>query len=62
MSIIHPDYSTLASRIAITALHKHTYDDIREVAKVLYNYVDVQGRPASLLDTQVYEVIMKFGD
>ena len=62
MAIVHPDYTMLANRISVKALHKRTDDDIREVAKTLYNYIDNCGRPASLLDKKTFDVMMKYGD
>jgi len=36
MAIVHPDYTILANRISVRALHKRTSDDIRVVAESLY--------------------------
>ena len=57
--MLHPDYSKLAARIAITSLHKSTSDKFIEVSQTLRNYKDKQGRPAPLLAEEVYEVIVK---
>ena len=62
MAIVHPDYTMLANRVAVTALHDRTFDDIRDVAETLFSYVDKVGRPAPLLADDVYEVIMKYSD
>ena len=35
MNIIHPDYSKLAARLAVSNLHKYTSPDFLEVAKTL---------------------------
>lgn len=35
MSLVHPDYSKLASRIEISNLHKETADDFFEVVETL---------------------------
>lgn len=40
MSVNHPDYSTLASRIAITALHKETDKSFSKTIKTLYNFIN----------------------
>ena len=32
MAIIHPDYTMLANRVSVDALHKRTHNDIRKVA------------------------------
>jgi hypothetical protein len=31
MSLVHPDFSKLASRIEVSNLHKETYDDYLKV-------------------------------
>jgi len=36
----HPDYSVLAARLAITALHKETKKSFSSTVKDLYNYID----------------------
>jgi ribonucleoside-diphosphate reductase subunit M1 len=36
MAIIHPDYTMLANRVSVDALHKRTSSDIREVATTLF--------------------------
>jgi len=33
MTIVHPDYSKLAARIAVSNLHKQTHSDFYEVSK-----------------------------
>ena len=57
MAIVHPDYTFLANRISVKALHKTTFDDIKLVAQKLFNFVDSYGRPAALLDSKTYEII-----
>jgi ribonucleoside-diphosphate reductase alpha chain len=55
----HPDYALLASRIAVSNLHKDTKKTFSEVIDDLYNYVDPKtGKNASLVATDVYEAIM----
>ena len=58
MAIVHPDYTMLANRVAVTALHDRTFDDIAKVADLLFNYEDKVGRPAPLLADDVYEVMI----
>lgn len=61
MTIVHPDYSKLASRIAISNLHKRTSNSFHEVSTRLYTKIkDKVGRPAPMLADDVYEVIDKF--
>jgi ribonucleoside-diphosphate reductase alpha chain len=56
----HPDYALLASRIAVSNLHKETKKTFSEVMTDLYTYVDPKtGENASLLATDVYNTIME---
>jgi len=57
MSQKHPDFSTLAARIAVSNLHKNTSDSFYETCKVLHEYTDKQGRSASLLAEDVWEFV-----
>lgn len=60
MSTIHPDYSLLASRIAVSNLHKNTTKSFSATMGKLYHYVEPKtGLNASLLDEEVYAVIKK---
>lgn len=40
LTITHPDYAILASRIAVSNLHKNTIKSFSETMRRLYNYVD----------------------
>lgn len=54
----HPDYALLASRIAVSNLHKNTIKSFSETMRLLYNYVDGKtGKNASLIADDVWEVI-----
>jgi len=56
----HPDYSTLAARIAVSNLHKQTEKVFSTVMHNLYTCVDTASdRPAPLLADDVYEIIMQ---
>jgi len=57
MSQKHPDFSTLAARIAVSNLHKSTSDSMVETCRVLRTYVDKQGRPAPILSDAVWEFV-----
>lgn len=59
MNMVHPDYSKLAARIAISNLHKRTSNDFLEVSDRLRNFKDKQGRDAPLLANDVYDVIVR---
>ncbi|WP_217604627.1 ribonucleoside-diphosphate reductase subunit alpha [Chitinophaga sp. GbtcB8] len=56
----HPDYALLASRIAVSNLHKNTVKSFSTTMKKLYEYVDPKiGKPAPLLSDDVWEIINK---
>jgi ribonucleoside-diphosphate reductase alpha chain len=58
MTTRHPDYALLASRIAISNLHKNTKKSFSETMKDLYFYKDDKtGFAASLIADDVYEII-----
>lgn len=60
MTVKHPDYALLASRIAVSNLHKNTKKSFSETMNDLYNYKDPKtGDSASLLAEDVYEVIQE---
>lgn len=60
LTIKHPDYALLASRIAISNLHKNTIKSFSETMKMLYEYTDeTTGRKMPLLADEVAEVIEK---
>ena len=57
-AVTHPDYASLASRIAVSNLHKSTKKSFTDTMEDLYNYVDpITGETASLLATDVMEII-----
>ena len=59
-AVSHPDYASLASRIAVSNLHKATKKSFTETMTDLYNYVDpVTGDPASLIAEDVHEIIQE---
>lgn len=54
----HPDYALLASRIAISNLHKNTKKSFTETMRDLYNYIDPKtGKNAPLLADDVMAII-----
>lgn len=62
-TIDHPDYALLASRIAVSNLHKETKKLFSDVMEDLYKYVDPKtGQRASLIADDVYEVIQNNKD
>ncbi|MEB0248952.1 ribonucleoside-diphosphate reductase subunit alpha, partial [Mucilaginibacter sp. 5B2] len=59
----HPDYALLASRIAVSNLHKNTTKSFSETMKRMYEYVDKKtGKNAALLADDVYEIIRENAD
>jgi len=56
----HPDYALLASRIAVSNLHKSTNKSFSKTMDALYHYVDPKtGEKASLIAEDVHEIIEK---
>ena len=54
----HPDYALLASRIAVSNLHKNTVKSFSETMKKLYYYVDKgSGKKTPLIADEVWKVI-----
>lgn len=63
MTVKHPDYAQLASRIAVSNLHKNTKKSFSETMKDLYSYVDPKtGAKASLIAEDVWDIIRKNAD
>jgi ribonucleoside-diphosphate reductase alpha chain len=57
-TVTHPDYALLASRIAVSNLHKNTKKSFSLTMKDLFYYIDpVTNTNASLLAEDVYKVI-----
>lgn len=56
----HPDYALLASRIAVSNLHKNTNKSFSKTMELLYNYIDPKtGKKAPLIADDVHEIIQK---
>lgn len=56
----HPDYSILASRIAVSRLHKTTKKKFSETIQDLYDYINPEtNEPAGIINDLTYEVVMK---
>ena len=54
----HPDYALLASRIAVSNLHKNTIKSFSETMRNLYYYTDSgSGKPTPLIADDVWQVI-----
>jgi ribonucleoside-diphosphate reductase alpha chain len=63
MTVKHPDYAQLASRIAVSNLHKNTKKSFSETMKDLYTYLDPKtGERAALLADDVHTLIQDNAD
>jgi ribonucleoside-diphosphate reductase alpha chain len=62
-TIDHPDYALLASRIAVSNLHKETKKTFSEVIDDMHHYIDPKtGQNASLIADDVYDIIVENRD
>lgn len=60
MSTIHPDYSILASRIAISNLHKQTLPSFVETMKKEYQHVNNKtGKLSPLISEEVMNIVLE---
>ncbi|CAL9735785.1 ribonucleoside-diphosphate reductase large chain 2 [Monosporozyma servazzii] len=63
MTTMHPDYGTLAARLAISNLHKQTTKQFSQVVSDLYHWVNPStGRHAPMISDRVYDIVMKHKD
>jgi ribonucleoside-diphosphate reductase alpha chain len=59
----HPDYSVLAARLAITALHKETKKSFSETVNDLYNYVNPKtGKSSPIVSKWFNDIVQKNAD
>jgi len=62
MTRIHPDYSILAARIALTSLKKETKKSFKETVEDLYNYVNEEtNEPSNLVSEDLFNIVQKHG-
>lgn len=60
LTVRHPDYAQLASRIAVSNLHKNTIKSFSKTIDALYNYIDPKnGLKAALVADDVHKIIME---
>jgi ribonucleoside-diphosphate reductase alpha chain len=60
MITVHPDYSVLASRIALTSLYKTVDKEFSKVAERLYDYINPKtGERAGMISDEVMDIIKK---
>jgi len=59
----HPDYALLASRIAISNLHKNTQKSFSKTIDALYHYKDPKtGKEAPLISSEVHGIVQKHAE
>lgn len=60
LTVRHPDYALLASRIAVSNLHKNTIKSFSKTIDALYNYIDPKTNlRAQLIADDVHEIVQK---
>lgn len=63
LTITHPDYAILASRIAVSNLHKNTVKSFSATMRKLYNYVDeATGKRLPLIADDIMQIIEENAD
>ena len=63
LTIVHPDYAILASRIAVSNLHKNTTKSFSKTMKSLHKYVDdATGKTMPMIADDVMQIIEKNAD
>lgn len=63
LSVQHPDYGILASRIEVSNLHKQTPKSFYKAMDLLRNYIEPKtGKPAPMIGDETWAVIEKHND
>ncbi|KAF5304535.1 hypothetical protein FQA39_LY09586 [Lamprigera yunnana] len=63
MATDHPDYATLAARIAVSNLHKETKKQFSDVISNLYHMVNEKTQtPTPVISEECYDIVMKNAD
>ncbi len=63
MAAQHPDYAMLASRIAVSNLHKNTDKSFSKTIKELFHYIDPKtGDKAGLISEDTFKTVQKHKD
>ncbi|QLL32336.1 hypothetical protein HG536_0C05050 [Torulaspora globosa] len=63
MTTVHPDYATLAARIAISNLHKQTTKQFSQVISDLYHYVNPKnGVHSPMISKEVLDIVLENKD
>ncbi len=60
LTTTHPEYASLASRIAVSNLHKNTQKSFSKTMEALYTYIDPKtGKKAPLISEDVHAIVEK---
>ncbi|AJR42933.1 Rnr3p [Saccharomyces cerevisiae YJM1083] len=63
MTTVHPDYATLAARIAISNLHKQTTKQFSKVIEDLHDWINpATGKHAPMISDEIYNIVMENKD
>lgn len=63
MTVVHPEYATLAARIAVSNLHKETQKSFSAVIDTLYRYVNPEsGLPSPMVSKLTHDIVMENAD
>ncbi|KAH9492649.1 Ribonucleoside-diphosphate reductase large subunit [Bulinus truncatus] len=63
MSSDHPDYGILATRIAVSNLHKETRKTFSEVVSDLYHWINPKtGKQSPLISDEIYHIVLNNAD
>jgi len=60
MASIHPDYSVLAGRIAVSNLHKNTDNSFVNVMSQLYHYTDKHDKQSPLVSDDLFKIVEQY--
>ena len=59
LTLEHPDYGVMASRIIVSNHHKNTSPSFSETVQILYDNVDTEGKHNPLVSQELYDVVQK---
>ncbi|CAG9467672.1 unnamed protein product [Pedinophyceae sp. YPF-701] len=63
MTASHPDYATLAARIAVSNLHKNTLKSFSQTVDLMYHHKNAKnGQPAPLVSDELHQIVMANAD
>jgi ribonucleoside-diphosphate reductase alpha chain len=56
----HPDYNKLASHICVMKMHLSTFNDITDIANMLYNNYDMHNVHTPIISKTLYDIYIKY--